>query len=1497
MFRVTCPGCSAPYQVDERRVPDDGLRMRCPKCSERFRVRRPEGLAPAESQQGLPEPPSKKPRSTGTMVGIQSSSPTSANKATLTGAVSSGLAKTITGVGPQSGEGAAVKAPGSASSGGLPERGAVPAIGGIPSAPALAGRAAFPGIPRARRSEEAGEAKAALGSTALGVGPLLPAVSRTSLDSIADLPAVVRPATEAELPDVFGDDGAEEPGLPAPFAEPGDASAGFAFEDDAALPATISRVNLELDEDAALPAKIDSQVPPRPSQRGSKDVTGLPAKRELSAPDLPAVHTPGGRADQRAALPANLGQSGLPAGLGQSALPANVGQSGLPANLGESGLPVKASASALPAVTSGSALPARPRTGKDSLVGSVRPELDSIVIEDLPHLPDLGIVSDRSHTLASEGTAASLLPRAVLPELPDLPTSPRAPGGKSLSPVAPTAQKANRSAPTLDLEGAFETVSPRPKDVKRAAGTAPTVVSGAAGGMVRDSFDLDDLPPIGGSTAPSGFGDLDLPLSEDGIGLDEGADSSNVAAAIAAADANPFGDADADDPFASNSVPPSSDFAESEGFDSTAVSDPFGAPLSSVAQASGDFSGVGDELDDDFGEAASPFDDDVPKKKPVQNRAAPGGASYGEVDLGGGEDDSVGIEGGDDGEEFGAIPQSEVAHSPESTLEDRHRVQGAAGLAEPIKLQVDDEVQGAKKRARMRIAVGLSLLVCVGGFALSVVPGMGPFGVYFISDVVFRGSYQDQLDKTVDQAQRALGNDMYPDAKVAIDLARESSKESKRFRPLAAYSAYLHYATVLRFGANASLEAKASVALSGMHEYPDTDKYELALGAQAAVQGKLAEARSKLSPLDDWDALVTLGEVELAQDKFAAALKVLERADKLRKNARTRYGLARAAAGLKQSDQAIGYAINALELNPTHVGARIVVAETKWDTRADEVEAAKLLEEAVASAETASIGERVRASTLLGEIYLARGRISHAETAFAAAVRLDPKSSRALRGFGEAMYLAGRFSQSLSRFQAGADANPEDVECAIGVVKSAFQLSRIAEAETALADLLKRFPNNMLVHHWFAKVYQEKGERDLAVASYKKAIELGGKDAAVVHSYLELAQLYRREEGGLEEAERVLADAQEVLAESSMLHKALGELAVTQAKYEEALQHFALAEQLDPEDLHARFLKGTALRRLGRFDEALSIFDDVSKADAELPGLAIERGVLLKDAGRSEEALIEFEGALSKAPNDADLMLRVGCGRVTAGRGGDAVKLLETALRKKEHDAEANHCLGRALMQGGKLVDAIRSLQRAVEIAPTHADYHLYLGWAANDLGQTTVARKSLNLALELDKGLAEAYWQRGRLETRMGEVDSAVRDIEKALQLKPSLEEMHADLALAYYGKNRLPDAMIEWQRALKANPNEPLWLYSYGQMLFKDDQLGAAITHLTKAVSLVEDVKNPPLWLGNAYLALAQAYGESKGAIPWWKKFLKYGDKQSPYQKEGVRFLKEQNVEFYDY
>ncbi len=62
MIKVECPSCQAPYELDERRLPPGGLKMRCPKCGTSFPVGAAAGAAavpaaPKVSPGAVPKPP------------------------------------------------------------------------------------------------------------------------------------------------------------------------------------------------------------------------------------------------------------------------------------------------------------------------------------------------------------------------------------------------------------------------------------------------------------------------------------------------------------------------------------------------------------------------------------------------------------------------------------------------------------------------------------------------------------------------------------------------------------------------------------------------------------------------------------------------------------------------------------------------------------------------------------------------------------------------------------------------------------------------------------------------------------------------------------------------------------------------------------------------------------------------------------------------------------------------------------------------------------------------------------------------------------------------------------------------------------------------------------------------------------------------------------------------------------------------------------------------
>ncbi len=74
MIKVSCPSCNAAYDVDEHRLPDDGLRMRCPKCSERFNVHR-DGSTEKSAGGSAPSGAAKQTQRKATRVGLGPGAP------------------------------------------------------------------------------------------------------------------------------------------------------------------------------------------------------------------------------------------------------------------------------------------------------------------------------------------------------------------------------------------------------------------------------------------------------------------------------------------------------------------------------------------------------------------------------------------------------------------------------------------------------------------------------------------------------------------------------------------------------------------------------------------------------------------------------------------------------------------------------------------------------------------------------------------------------------------------------------------------------------------------------------------------------------------------------------------------------------------------------------------------------------------------------------------------------------------------------------------------------------------------------------------------------------------------------------------------------------------------------------------------------------------------------------------------------------------------------
>jgi tetratricopeptide (TPR) repeat protein len=183
----------------------------------------------------------------------------------------------------------------------------------------------------------------------------------------------------------------------------------------------------------------------------------------------------------------------------------------------------------------------------------------------------------------------------------------------------------------------------------------------------------------------------------------------------------------------------------------------------------------------------------------------------------------------------------------------------------------------------------------------------------------------------------------------------------------------------------------------------------------------------------------------------------------------------------------------------------------------------------------------------LGNALLQKERFVEAEQAFRKALEREGQNGDALFGLGSALHRQGKVAQAVERYRAALAVRPDWPE----------------------------------VHYNLGRAFQDLKDATRAEAEYRKTLELrtDAVDAAV-----NLASVLRETNRPVE-AEQLLRPAARAAQRHAGVWNALGGALADQERLTEALDAFAKALAIDPENHEAKWNRGAALLTLGRLAE------------------------------------------------------------------------------------------------------------------------------------------------------------------------------------------------------------------------------------------------------------------------------------------------------------------------
>ncbi|MGC2170074.1 MAG: tetratricopeptide repeat protein [Candidatus Sulfotelmatobacter sp.] len=223
-------------------------------------------------------------------------------------------------------------------------------------------------------------------------------------------------------------------------------------------------------------------------------------------------------------------------------------------------------------------------------------------------------------------------------------------------------------------------------------------------------------------------------------------------------------------------------------------------------------------------------------------------------------------------------------------------------------------------------------------------------------------------------------------------------------------------------------------------------------------------------------------------------------------------------------------------------------------------------------------------------------------------------------------------------------------------------------------------------------------------------------------------------------------------------------------RYDEAIQCWEKALEIDPRCAAFWKGKGTGLGNVRRFEEALACYSkalEIDPRDAKTWGI---KSAILNDLGRYEQASACGSKALEIDPKFPEPWYFKGTALNHLRRPEDAIACFSKALEIDPQFAASWLGKGDALSALGRPEDALACFSKALEIDPRDAHAWTNKGVSLAALGRHEEALDCYSKALQIDPHNAVAWNNKGRKLYELGRHEEALGCYSKALGMSTAL-------------------------------------------------------------------------------------------------------------------------------
>ncbi|MGA2506178.1 MAG: tetratricopeptide repeat protein [Chitinispirillaceae bacterium] len=445
---------------------------------------------------------------------------------------------------------------------------------------------------------------------------------------------------------------------------------------------------------------------------------------------------------------------------------------------------------------------------------------------------------------------------------------------------------------------------------------------------------------------------------------------------------------------------------------------------------------------------------------------------------------------------------------------------------------------------------------------------------------------------------------------------------------------------------------------------------------------------------------------------------------------------------------------------------------------------------------------------------------------------LEPSDDRALLALGDLLYNLKDLQGSLAAYRAVLRTNPT----ARGFYERYVALVSVQgtpqEVMQAMNGAIAAGEATVAMYSQLGEIYKKAGNFPKAIQMFEKASQLDPKNGALLSSLAEC----QAKNGDAEVAAMTYEQAIAMNPAANREYKALGDLYLQLKKTDAAVRSYKKYLEKNSDNALAKYIGEQAMTQKN-YPEAVKYLAMVGGADSRSPQFLFMYGKACYQARDDAKALPIYKQLSLLMPQSADVFNTLYELTLRNGTKDEALVYLKKYAELKPGDAMAQRTIGDLLYERKDRMGALTAYRTLVRADSSARGFYKRYAELVVMGGNEQEIVSVLSAAIAANEADVTMYSRLGDIFRRQGQYTKAASLYDRASQLDPKNSALLSSLAECQLKSGNGAAAAMTYEQAIAMNPSASTEYKALGDLYLQQKKTDAAVRSYKKYLEKNQD------------------------------------------------------------